>query len=68
MEDTGRLREALLVAAEALEIVADWNVDDIQLDTPPEWELSSCYEEGEISWCDVGTLAKKLREIALSVE
>jgi hypothetical protein len=56
--------QALRLAADALEIAADWNLDNVQINPPSEWELGAMGEDPADGWCSTNQLARKLREIA----
>lgn len=58
------IKKALLVAADALDIASDWNVDNVQVSPPKEWNLSANGEDTADGWCSTRALAAKLREIA----
>ena len=58
------LREALIIAAKALEIADDWNLPAVQVNPPKEWNLDGGGEDAEDGWCSTYDLAKKLRELA----
>lgn len=53
------LKEALRVAADALSIAADWNVDDVQVDVPETWGLDA--EDGMYR---TNEIANKIRQLA----
>ena len=55
-------REAVGVAADALDIAADWNVEEVQCNPP--WELEALSENPEDGWCSTRALAKKLRNMS----
>ena len=59
-----KLRQALRVAADALNIVADWNLSDIQVNPPKEWGLETIGEDIADGWCSTRQLAAKFRELA----
>ena len=59
-----RLREALEIAALAIEIASDWGVPEVQVDPPKEWELEACGEDPADGWCSTTQLSSKLKEIA----
>ena len=58
------LKKALLIASEALSIAADWNVNELQVHPPKEWNLDSYEEDTEDGWCSTRELSRKL--LALS--
>ena len=58
------VRVALLIAAKALDIAADWNLDEVQVNPPPEWQLEARGEDPAEGWCSTRELAEKLRELA----
>ena len=58
------LKEALIIAANALEIANDWNLPAVQVHPPKEWNLEGGGESTEDGWCGTYDLAKKLREFA----
>jgi hypothetical protein len=51
--------QAMLVAADALDIAADWNLDTVEVDAPEDW-----YNGEEPGWISTRTIARKLRELA----
>jgi hypothetical protein len=57
-------REALLLAATALEIADDWNLPAVQIHPPKDWNLDGGGEDSADGWCATGALADKLREMA----
>lgn len=58
------IRTALLIAADALDIAAAWNVTEVQVNPPKEWNLNAYSEDTEDGWCATRQLARKLRELA----
>jgi len=58
-------KKALITAAKALRIAADWHLPDVQADPPKEWNLPVCDEmnSAEDGWCSTDALAKKLEEL-----
>ena len=58
------IQKALEIAAEALDIAADWNLYDVQVFPPEGWGLETCGEDAGEGWCSTRALAKKIREIA----
>lgn len=63
-EKIQQLKQALLVAAEALSIASDWNVNQVQVNPPKEWDLDGGEEDPEQGWCSTYALAIKLRQLA----
>jgi hypothetical protein len=63
-EEIKKLKEALKVAADALSIASDWNVNAIQVNPPKEWNLDGGGEDAEDGWCSTHELAAKLRQLA----
>ncbi len=61
---TDEIKQALKIAADALDIAADWNVSDVQVNPPKEWALEAYGEDAEDGWCSTRELAKKLRELS----
>lgn len=59
-----RLRAALRIAADALEIADDWDFHAVQVNPPPEWKLPGGGENAADGWCSTQALADKLREMA----
>lgn len=59
-----QLKQALLLAAEALFIASDWNVNQVQINPPKEWDLDGGEEDPEDGWCSTDSLARKLRQLA----
>lgn len=57
-----QLKQALKVAADALSIANDWNVNEMEIDVPSEWELDS--EGLEEGWCFTSELCSKLRQLS----
>jgi len=55
---------ALRVAAEALSIAADHNVDNVQCEPPQEWGLDAFGEDTKDGWCGTRPLANKLRQLS----
>lgn len=49
---------------EALSIAADWNVNQVQVNPPKEWNLSGGEEDAEEGWCSTLALANKLRQLS----
>jgi len=64
MTTEAELKQALHLAADALAIVNDWNLYDVQIDPPPEWSLYAEQEDTAEGWCSTLALANKLRELA----
>jgi hypothetical protein len=58
------IKRALLIAADALEIAADWNLPAVQVEPPREWGLAGGGEDVADGWCSTQALADKLRELA----
>jgi len=58
------IKMALEIAATALDIAADWNVPEIQVNPPKEWGLKSYTEDEADGWCATRQLAEKLRQLA----
>jgi len=56
------LREAVGVAATALDIAADWNVQEVQCNPP--WDLEALSENPADGWCSTRALAEKLRNMS----
>jgi hypothetical protein len=63
-EQIKKLKEALKVAAEALSIASDWNVSQVQVNPPKEWNLDGGEEDSEQGWCSTYALAMKLRQLS----
>lgn len=64
-EDLSRsteLRKALEIAADALDIAADWNITNVQVHPPVHWQLPAYDENPEDGWVSTRALAEKLRE------
>lgn len=59
-----QLREALKLAAMALDIADDCGFHNVQANPPPEWGLEACGEDPADGWCSPSELARKLRELA----
>lgn len=63
-EEIKKLKEALKVAADALSIASDWNVNQVQVNPPKEWELDGGEEDPEDGWCSTSALAEKLEQLS----
>ena len=63
-QEIKKLKEALKVAADALSIAADWNVNQVQVNPPKEWNLDGGDENPEEGWCSTSSLARKLRQLS----
>lgn len=63
-ETIAKLKEALKIAADALSIASDWNVNQVQVNPPKEWNLDGGDEDPEDGWCSTYELANKLRQLA----
>ena len=50
-EEIIQLKKALAVASAALNIAADWNVNEVQVHPPKEWDLDAYNENPEDGWC-----------------
>lgn len=61
------LKEALLVAANALDIAADWHFPVVQCNPPKVWGLEARGEDPEEGWCSTSALAAKLRALVYDV-
>lgn len=57
------LRKAFEIAADALDIAADSNLTNVQVDPPEHWQLPAFGEETSDGWCSTRMLAEKLREL-----
>lgn len=58
-DEIKQLKAALKVAADALSIASDWNVDQMELEVPKEWDLD---DEGlEEGWYSTMDLSRKFR-------
>lgn len=62
------LKDALLIAAEALDIAGDWGVEDVQVNPPAKWDLDADNEDPLDGWCSVTELASKFRELVRGAE
>lgn len=58
------IKKVFIIAADGLDIAADWNVPDVQVYPPKEWNLVSYTEDVNDGWCATRELAKKLRELS----
>lgn len=58
------VKKALEIAANALNIAADWNITDVQVNPPVEWGLNAYTENEDEGWCSTRELAGKLKELA----
>lgn len=63
-EQIKKLKEALAIAADALSIASDWNVNQVQVNPPKEWDLDGGDEDPEDGWCSTSALAHKLRQLS----
>ena len=63
-KEVEKLRVALSVASRALDIAADWNVDEVQAHPPKGWNLEAFGEDPGEGWCSTRLLAKKLNEMS----
>lgn len=62
------IKEVLILAAKALEIAADHGIGDVQINSPPEWNLKA-YEENEgEGWCAASELAAKIRDLVMDLD
>ena len=61
---TEQLKEALKIAADALEIASEWIVTDIEIDTPKEWNLNASCDPQNDGWVPAMALVEKLRSMA----
>ena len=61
-EKIKQLKQSLKVAADALSIANDWNVSEMELELPPEWNLDN--EGLEEGWCSTNELSRKLRQLS----
>lgn len=59
-----QLKAALMVAANALNIASNWNVNQVQVNPPKEWGLDGGDEDPEDGWCSTRDLARKLKQLA----
>lgn len=64
MATEAELKQALKLAALALEIAHDWNLPEVQVFPPSEWGLEADQEDAADGWCSTYALAEKLRELA----
>lgn len=64
MANTEEMKQALRLAANALEIADDWDLPAVRIDPPKEWNLDGGGEDPADGWCGTMALARKLREIA----
>ncbi len=58
------VKRALEIAASALNICADWDTEDVQVNPPKEWGLEAYTEEVSEGWCSTRELAEKLKKLA----
>ena len=63
-EKNQQLKQALLVAADALSIANNCNVNQVQVNPPKEWDLDGGEEDPEEGWCSTNSLVSKLRQLA----
>lgn len=61
---TDEITTALNLAADALDIAADWHIPNVQVHPPKEWGLQAFGESVDDGWCATRLLAGKLRELA----
>ena len=59
-----KYKVALRVAADALEIASDWNVNNVQCNPPKEWCLPAYGEDPSEGWCSTTSLAEFLRNLS----
>lgn len=59
VEPIDKRTQAMLIAADALDIASDWNLDTVEVDVPEDW-----YDGEEPGWISTRTIAKKLRALA----
>lgn len=68
IETKSEIKQALNIAADALEIASDWYLSDIQVNPPRAWGLCAENKPSEQraidGWCNTRALANKLRELA----
>ena len=64
---TDEQREILRCAADALDIAADWHVENVQVSPPPSWNLPAYGEDTADGWCSTSALAAKLRELSAAM-
>ncbi len=57
------VKKALEITASVLDIAADWNLIDVQVDPPKEWGLDAYMEDKDEGWCSTRELAAKLRKL-----
>jgi len=62
------IRLALNLAADALNIASDWNMNQVQINPPREWKLPGGEESAREGWCTTDSLAAKLRKIAKTIK
>lgn len=62
-EEIIKLKEALKVAANALNIASDWNVNSLNLEVPKEWNLEHDENEGE-GWYRTNDIARKIKQLS----
>ena len=58
------IKKALIVAADAIDIAADWHIPNVQVFPPRYWDLEAFGEKTAEGWCSTRLLARKLKEIA----
>jgi len=58
------LKQALRIAALAIEIASDWGVPNVQVYPPKEWGLYAFGEDVNDGWCSTAHLAEKLEELS----
>jgi hypothetical protein len=63
-EEIKQLKEALRVAAKALSIASEWNLNQVQVHPPKEWDLDGGDEDPADGWCSVSALASKLKQLS----
>lgn len=66
MRTEAEYKRALMVAADALDIAADWNVENVQVDPPKDWHLPAYGEDPDDGWCSTRALAQMLRNLCLT--
>jgi hypothetical protein len=57
-----KVKQALMVAADALEIAEDY-LPEVQVNPPEEWNLEAVDEDHNEGWCSTYELAQFLRKL-----
>jgi hypothetical protein len=53
----------LEIMVDVLHIAYDWDINDVQVHPPPEWNLEAWTEDKQDGWVHVMDLARKAEEL-----